>query len=142
MPLLPPEDGSLNTATVSDPAVGADVVFAIPAHERWRLHALAFTFTADANVAARLMRLDCYIATVLAHSAGTNHQEGATDTWLNFALAGLGTNGYSFYPHAQWSLPPRFILPPETILTITCAQKQAGDAFTDIFVTYESWIQP
>jgi hypothetical protein len=140
MPILPRDDGSLTIGTVADPAAGADVVFQVPLHERWRLHSVAFTLTTNATAATRLPRVDFYAALLLYESYGTSLGIEANSTIKYFAAEGLNFPTAGFYPHSGFALPTRLILPPATIVTITAALLKPTDQFSNIFVTYESWI--
>lgn len=142
MPLLPPSAGAITIATVTDPAAGADVTFQTPLHERWRIHAIAFSLITDANVATRLVRIEFYEGLTRTEVYGCALGHVAATTWLYNSAESLADDQTNIYPHATFALPTNLVLLPETIVNITTAQKHAGDQFYETVVMYESWINP
>lgn len=117
-----------------NPIAGVDYLFTIPAGVLFEIICLSFLFTTDANAANRYLALqvedpsgDIYFKSSLpaAFTASGSNQIsfGAGYSWASPGGAHIPTAG---------SWPLHLLVPGPHILSITVANIQVADAFTDI----------
>jgi hypothetical protein len=141
---LTPGAGQIQQSTPNNPAAGAGYTVVVPSGEglgeTWLLNTIAFSFTADANVANREAVIDIF-------------QGGKTSSHIRLATAHTASQSFRYYfasgfpvqealdsanNRMAWLWPYKFIFPNNT-LSITFGGIQAGDQISDIVIEYQKW---
>lgn len=132
--------GMLRSVTGTDPAAGVELAETVPTGARWRLCEVRFTFTADATVTSRRVRLGLDDGTNLfrqglsdeAHTAGNAFAYSAGNWGATQSAAG-GTK------------PLMFPLPADLLagwrMVTATINLQAGDNYSAPQMMVEEWIE-
>ena len=126
-------------ATITDPAAGAEWTITEPNDVHRKIHTLRFTFATNATVANRFPRFEIVAPTGNVHWRSHVHaaQTASTSVTYNFAV---GTDFISTIDQgeAQNLLPDTFFA-PGVILRSSTVGLQAGDDYSAIRMTRETW---
>lgn len=136
---VPFEQGYLEWEDPANPGAGNQFAWFNNNYRRVIIHSLSFVFTADANVANRLLRLETgFVGNIYQQwktnttiTAGQAHQFFLSPTFPAQEVS-IGTLHYG-------CLFSYFILAQGMIISTVVTNMQAGDAFSSIKMTYSSY---
>lgn len=133
---------SNDTIALGDPAVATNWTYTVPIRLRVLLVSAKFTFSTDANVADRTIRI--------------NIQEGAHRLITTFVSQGIAANlirNFNFFIGAPTSiavaagedyiapLPQKLYLGPGSIISSDIRAIQAADQLSTVIMRFHRWIQ-
>jgi len=132
--------GMLRTIAGTNPAAGAEISETVPTNARWRLRAMQFNLTADANVANRrvVIQVDDGSNVLFQVQAQENQVASSTE---GYHAAAWGTLVTTFGTIHQVSLPPDLMLFQGWRILTTTTNLQTGDNFTAPRMLVEEWIE-
>lgn len=143
-PILQPDwptngQGNLVTHLVTAPGAGANVVFTQSTALRWRLLAGAFLFTTSATVITRNIEVQLQNAGNFVADSWCPFGQAASAAQQYVITPGIpAVTGTPFVPNVAW--PTDLRMQPGTVLIMTVVNFQAGDAFTNIVLQTEEWV--
>lgn len=142
MPIIPPAQGYLFTASAGAGTPGNEHSISVPARNRWRLHSIALSLTTDANAANRRVHIIIRRAPSDYLIYPTNTDQTAGLSWAYYFAPHLGNLQTALGTVLTFGIGPPWVLAAgDTILTQT-TNIQAGDQYTALIVKGESWIEP
>lgn len=133
--------GGIVVNVISNPGAGLEWTFTVAADVRARVVSLAFQFVTDATVATRAVRLVVDDGTRFFALAAPTETQLASQTRFYSAHAG-GFAGVTGVDYILLPLPPDLVLREGFRIRSSTQNLQAGDAFSNITVVTEQWIEP
>ena len=142
MPSVPLEIGEIITVDVTPPAAQANFLYLLPHHFMYKLLAISWRITADANVANR------YPGVVVTEVGGQRREFHAVTAITASQVvdvdfnAGLGIPAaFVANSHYTCSLPDSFYLYANTTINSDMLQMQVTDQLTDCQIVLARWPQ-
>ena len=142
--VIPDNDGRIFVLHVTDPGAGGYVEIGPPAGERWRLISVTCTFTTSAAVANRQVSWRCLEAlygTICFCGIFSTIQVASLVRGYHF-MDGQSQAPYDISGVFMGGLPTGIRLVYGLKLIIDAINLQAADAFTNIYVVAQKWIDP
>lgn len=123
------------------PSAGANFSLAVNLNARWRITAIRFTFTTDANAANRRIQVGGIVGTINFALSGAGDIQTASEARnydFNVGTGSAYSSGDADNLYAP--LNSQMYLEVGDSLRIIIANIQAGDAITNIGIRLQQWI--
>jgi len=139
---LRPDGGFLGEEVSADPAAGSEISITVPAGEIWKINAIRYQLTTDANVASRTPHLIFTLptSTIIDLYNAANQQASSTKKY-SYAPTGNPIDTQSdddFFT----SIPQNLMLLPTSTITTETVAIQAGDNYSAMSVYIERFFTP